>query len=134
MDSLACVINPEYADHDLFDQVFDIFSTQSKTSAAVIEYQFGQLLNDSTQTGPGRNSTRRVDVILDYDSQKLNDSYDEVTDSIAKGYAVSQGFLLATMQAFNATGDDTTPPSDGANHATGGENQNQNSSNTALAM
>ncbi|KAJ3539195.1 hypothetical protein NMY22_g4840 [Coprinellus aureogranulatus] len=134
VDSLACVINPEYADHSLFDQVFDIFSTQSKTSASLIEYQFGQLLNDSTPTGsPGRNANKTVDVILDYDSKKLNDSYDAVMDSIAQGYALSPGFLLATMQAFNATVEDTTPSTNGGDsHATA--NENQNSSNTALAM
>lgn len=131
--SLACVINPEYADHSLFDQVFDIFSTQSLTSAALIENQLSQLVNDSTQTGPGRGNNRTVEVILDYDSKKLNDSYDAVMDSIARGNVVSGGFVLATMQAFNATPDDTTPSTDGGNgHAAG--NQNRNSSNTALAM
>jgi hypothetical protein len=34
--SKACIINPAYSDPDNFDQVFDIFSTQSLTSSQYV--------------------------------------------------------------------------------------------------
>ena len=42
--SVACIINPEYVDPAASNHVFDIFSTQSLTSAHLIENQFDQLL------------------------------------------------------------------------------------------
>ncbi|KAK0461080.1 uncharacterized protein EV420DRAFT_1530134 [Desarmillaria tabescens] len=119
--STACVINPEYADPQTFDQVFDIFSTQSLTSAHLIEYQFGQIgsTNDS--------------ISGTYDSQRLNDSAAIMNATISSGYATSSGFLYATLRAYNATGDDndtsTTSSSSGS-----GSDQQGGSSNTALAM
>jgi hypothetical protein len=41
-------MNQEYNDPSNFDPVFDIFSTQSLTSAKVIEYQFGQIATQNT--------------------------------------------------------------------------------------
>ncbi|KAF9447498.1 hypothetical protein P691DRAFT_646978, partial [Macrolepiota fuliginosa MF-IS2] len=120
LHSIACVINPEYADPATFDQVFDIFSTQSKTSAHLIDYQFGQL-------SPTNAS------ISKYDSQRLNDTADAVRDSIAKGYATQPGFLYAVLRAYNATGDADGPAvtsTDGGSGNSGGSG----SSNTALAM
>ncbi|SJK97688.1 uncharacterized protein ARMOST_00941 [Armillaria ostoyae] len=119
--STACVINPEYADPETFDQVFDIFSTQSLTSAHLIEYQFGQIgsTNDS--------------ISGTYDSQRLNDSAAIMNATISSGYATSSGFLYATLRAYNATGGDndtsTTSSSPGS-----GSDQQGGSSNTALAM
>ncbi|RXW24955.1 hypothetical protein EST38_g867 [Candolleomyces aberdarensis] len=120
LTSLACVINPEYADPANFDQVFDIFSTQSLTSAHLIDYQFGQLV-------PQNQS------LYDYDSRRLNDSYTNVTESIDKNHAVSGGYLMAVLQAYNATaGLTNTPNTDGNNSGAGGNNSR--SPNTALAM
>ncbi|KAJ2928622.1 hypothetical protein H1R20_g8437, partial [Candolleomyces eurysporus] len=120
LSSLACVINPEYADPANFDQVFDIFSTQSLTSAHLIDYQFGQLI-------PQNQS------LYDYDSRRLNDSYTNITESIERGHAVSGGYLMAALQAYNATpGLPNTPSTDGNN--TGAGANNSRSPNTALAM
>jgi hypothetical protein len=119
LTSLACVINPEYADPENFDQVFDIFSTQSLTSAHLIDYQFGQLV-------PQNQS------LYDYNSKRLNDSNSNITESIDKGHAVSGGYLMATLQAYNATDVPTTPNTDGNNSGAGGNNTR--SPNTALAM
>lgn len=118
--SLACVINPEYADPATFDQVFDIFSTQSKTSAHLIDYQFGQL-------APANSS------ISKYDSQRLNNTAEAVRDSIQKGYATGPGFLYAELRAYNATGGANDPVITDAN---GGSSNGggSSSSNTALAM
>jgi hypothetical protein len=117
---LACVINPEYADPATFDQVFDIFSTQSLTSAHLIEYQFGQL-------GPQDTS------LYEYNSQQLNSSATVIQKSIAVDYPVSAGYLYAVLQAYNATSSATTPANNGGN--VGASNNSSSSSpNTALAM
>jgi hypothetical protein len=118
---VACIINPEYADPATFDQVFDIFSTQSLTSAHLIEYQFGQL-------GPQNKST-----ILVYDSQLLNNSYTDISRSIEMGFPVSSGYLLAVLQAYNATGDSGGSSGPSGNSDGTGPTKSK-STNTALAM
>ncbi len=118
---MACIINPEYADPETFDQVFDIFSTQSLTSSHLIEYQFGQI-------GTGNDSIGGT-----YDSQRLNDSAAIMNETIQNSYAPEPGFLFATLWAYNATGasnDSTTTGSGGGT----GDNGQKGSSNTALAM
>ncbi len=114
------MINPEYADPTTFDQVFDIFSTQSKTSAHLIDYQFGQLT-------PANAS------ISKYDSQRLNDTADAVQDSIQKGYATKPGFLYAVLRAYNATTDADDPTTTDGNEGSA-NTARSTSSNTALAM
>ncbi|CAA7261605.1 unnamed protein product [Cyclocybe aegerita] len=118
--SVACMINPEYSDPATFDQVFDIFSTQSSTSSHLIEYQFGQL--------GGQNES-----IYDYDSQQLNDSREDVMRSTSQNYAVSSGYLLAILQAYNSTGGSSDPVTTGTSSAPA-EPGNSGSPNTALAM
>ncbi|KAF5355038.1 hypothetical protein D9756_005300 [Leucocoprinus leucothites] len=120
LHSLACVINPEYADPSTFDQVFDIFSTQSKTSAHLIDYQFGQLTPSNAS-------------ITKYDSQKLNNTAQAVEDSIQKGYATEPGFLYTELRAYNATGGSDGPSTNGAS-TEGNNGGGTSSSNTALAM
>ncbi|KAG7449504.1 uncharacterized protein BT62DRAFT_962840 [Guyanagaster necrorhizus] len=119
--STACVINPEYADPETFDQVFDIFSTQSLTSAHLIEYQFGQIgsTNDS--------------ISGTYNSQSLNDSAAIMNATISLGYATTSGFLYATLRAYNATGDDNTTSTTSSGSGSSSDQQG-GSSNTALAM
>ncbi|KAG6869114.1 hypothetical protein C0993_001679 [Termitomyces sp. T159_Od127] len=89
--SFACVINPEYADPETFDQVFDIFSTQSLTSASLIQYQFGQF-------GPTNESLYSV-----YDSQRLNDSAGMINATLQAGTPPAPGYLFAILQAYNST-------------------------------
>ncbi|KAG6820730.1 hypothetical protein H0H93_012376 [Arthromyces matolae] len=106
--SFACVINPEYADPETFDQVFDIFSTQSLTSASLIQYQFGQFgLQNETLYGV-------------YDSQRLNDSASIINTTLQNGSPPAPGYLFAILQAYNSTvhvddpttsnGSTSTPP------------------------
>ncbi|RDB25079.1 hypothetical protein Hypma_007906 [Hypsizygus marmoreus] len=118
--SLACVINREYADPATFDQVFDIFSTQSYTSAQLIEYQFGQ-------SGPANESIYRQ-----YDSKRLNDSAAVVNTAIMQGSPTSPGYILGILQAYNASGQVDEPA--GNTGSTDGTNTPKRSQNTALAM
>jgi hypothetical protein len=115
------VINPEYADPQTFDQVFDIFSTQSLTSAHLIEYQFGQ---------PGPNN----DSIFEwYDSGQLNKSESVIQSTIQQGTPAPPGFMFAILQAYNATGTVDDPPNSNSTGANAPPN-NGSSPNTALAM
>ncbi|TRM69963.1 hypothetical protein BD626DRAFT_475878 [Schizophyllum amplum] len=116
LNSSACIINPEYADPDTFDQVFDIFSTQSKTSAHLIEYQFGQ---------SGANET----LYGWYNSQRLNDSFDIINSSIGSNTPMAPGYLFATLQAYNATDNTTTSGTNSNNDKSDSGNKN-----TTLAM
>ncbi|KAL1748858.1 hypothetical protein HDZ31DRAFT_28907, partial [Schizophyllum fasciatum] len=116
LNSSACIINPEYADPDTYDQVFDIFSTQSKTSAHLIEYQFGQ---------SGANET----LYGSYDSQRLNDSFSVINESVSSGTPMAPGYLFATLQAYNAT-DNTTSSGGGSNN----DHHSSGNKNTTLAM
>ena len=118
--SLACVINPQYSNPQSFDQVFDIFSTQSSTSSNLIEYQFGQL-------NPQNES------LFAYDSQQLNDSASSILQSINQSYPISPGYLLAVLRAHNATDPGVSDPeSDDPNRST--STTSNNPPNTALAM
>jgi hypothetical protein len=84
---------------------------------SIIEYQYGQ-------SGISNNS-----VYDYYDSQLLNQSFANVNESIATGNPVSQGYLIATLQAYNATVNTTA--NSNANQETPSNNGN---SNTGLAM
>ncbi|KAI3618955.1 ring finger domain [Moniliophthora roreri] len=119
MYSEACVINPYYADPESFDQVFDIFSTQSLASARLIEYQFGQI-------STGQN------YFTSYNSSRMNDSEATVIASINEGYAVAPGYLFATLVAHNAT--NASNYNMGNNGGGGSTSQQQGRSTTALAM
>ncbi|KAF9462408.1 hypothetical protein BDZ94DRAFT_1261297 [Collybia nuda] len=118
--SLACVINPEYADPQTFDQVFDIFSTQSLTSAHLIEYQFGQLSTNQS-------------IYWAYDSQLLNNSASMVQSTIEQGTPPTPGYLFAILQASNATGSIDDPILNGTN-SNPSTQPSSSSPNTALAM
>ncbi|KAF4563312.1 hypothetical protein EYR40_006970 [Pleurotus pulmonarius] len=113
--SKACLINAEYLD-PTFDKVFDIFSTQSLTSAQFIEEQFRNA-----------NGTFRW-----YDSQNLNNSGEIVNATIRARTPTEPNYLLATLRAYNATGDDdaASPTST----STGAANDPGSSTNTSLAM
>lgn len=115
------MINPEYADPQTFEQVFDIFSTQSLTSAHLIEYQFGQLgVNESTYGV--------------YDSQLLNKSSSMVQSAIQLGTPQEPGYLYAILQASNATGSIDDPALNGTNANPASPPSGGGSTNTALAM
>ncbi|KAF9784331.1 hypothetical protein BJ322DRAFT_1007070 [Thelephora terrestris] len=115
--SSACIINKEYADPANFDQVFDIFSTQSLTSARLIEERFLNI----NQTLYG-----------DYDPQQLNASFYAINSTINNGTTSLPGYIFATLHAYNAT-DTTVPPSSTANGPNGNNNQQQGKK-TSLAM
>ncbi|KNZ72777.1 E3 ubiquitin-protein ligase RNF13 [Termitomyces sp. J132] len=115
--SFACVINPEYADPETFDQVFDIFSTQSLTSASIIQYQFGQ-------SGPINETLYGV-----YDSQRLNDSASMMNTTLRDGTPPAPGYLFAILQAYNSTvqlNDPSTTNGSVDSTSAGGKKQNTN--------
>jgi len=116
LHSAACIINPEYADPATFNHALDIFSTQGLTSVHLIESQFDQLV-------PQNQS-----IIRSYDSQQLNASYENITQSINTDNPVSAGYLIGTLQASNAT--DPNPSSGSGSTNTNPKPASSGSSNT----
>ncbi|KAM6502262.1 hypothetical protein JOM56_002239 [Amanita muscaria] len=119
--SLACIINPEYADPDNFEHVLDIFSTQSNTSAHLIEGEFGEQVQGN------------VTVYSTYDSNLLNNSASVINSSLAAGFPTAPGFVYASLRAYNATGDLSGPGGTGSTN-TPNASSTSSSPNTALAM
>ncbi|KDQ57468.1 hypothetical protein JAAARDRAFT_35180 [Jaapia argillacea MUCL 33604] len=115
--SQECIINADYTNTSAFDQVMDIFSTQSLTSAQLIEYQFSAI-----------NKT----LYNDYNATILNASAAIINNSIATGSVIAPSYIFATLKAYNATGDagvtNSTPPATSSGGGGGG------SPNTGLAM
>ncbi|KIL66738.1 hypothetical protein M378DRAFT_347402 [Amanita muscaria Koide BX008] len=118
--SLACIINPEYA-ADNFEHVLDIFSTQSYTSAHLIEGEFGEQVQGN------------VTVYSTYDSKLLNNSASVINSSLAAGFPTAPGFIYASLRAYNATGDLSGPGGSGSTN-TPNASSTSSSPNTALAM
>lgn len=114
--SSACIINPEYADPEVFDQVFDIFSTQSNYASHQIEYSFNQVNTNYSW----------------YDSERLNASYQSVSETYQTNATPDSGYLFATLTAYNASGSANITGTGGG--PGGGSGDSSNSSNTALAM
>ncbi|TEB37235.1 hypothetical protein FA13DRAFT_1786421 [Coprinellus micaceus] len=91
LDSETCLLDPAFeVSHFTSPDGIDIFLSSSSSAAHLIQYQFGQL--DSPR-------------LLEYDSALLNSSFDDVTKSIQEGYPISAGYLLTTLEAWNATED-----------------------------
>jgi hypothetical protein len=67
----------------------DIFSTQSLASARVIL---------------GRFDTINSSVYGNYNAAILNASQSAINQTIAAGYPMSPGYLMATLDAYNASG------------------------------
>jgi len=119
--SEACIINPEYADPETFEQVFDIFSTQSRISANLIESQFNE-------------SFMNRDLYSVYDSQRLNDSFGDIASTIDIGYPVAPGFMFAILRAYNATVSIINDTNSGGGSSTSTSGSSGKSPNTTLAM
>ncbi|KAF8844291.1 hypothetical protein BDN67DRAFT_943495 [Paxillus ammoniavirescens] len=121
--SETCVINLEYSDPANFDQVFDIFATQAIEVSRLIEYEFGQF---------GQSSKMYYGY---YNATMLNDTGRVVNQTISSNSPVAPGFIFATLQAYNATGNAT---SDGgaSNNDDGSTSTNSGggSKETGLAM
>lgn len=119
--SNTCLINQEYADPANFDQVFDIFSTQSISVSKNIQYEFGQ-------DGP-----TNLSLYGNFDATTLNASATTISQFITSGYPTVPGYLLATLQAWNATGTNSTGTS--SNNGSTSSTTNQGSKKeTGLAM
>ncbi|KAF8658285.1 hypothetical protein AX16_002059 [Volvariella volvacea WC 439] len=119
--SQGCIINPEYADPATFDQVFDIFSTQNRISAGLIEAQFQESSFDQSIYGQ-------------YDSALLNNSAAQIAASQQTLRVDSPGFMFAILQASNATASLPTPAGGNSTVGASATAGNGSSPNTALAM
>ncbi|KAI0044977.1 hypothetical protein FA95DRAFT_1522078 [Auriscalpium vulgare] len=86
--SQACIINAEYADPTNFNQLMDIFSTQSLSSARLIISNF-EAVNTS--------------VYGTYNAATLNGSQADINSTLEVGYPTQPGYLWATLDAYNAT-------------------------------
>ncbi|KAI0779339.1 hypothetical protein C8Q74DRAFT_1446931 [Fomes fomentarius] len=124
LKSISCYINPEYSDPANFDQVMDIFATQSLSASKLIEGQFTTILGSSSK-------------YYWFSPSLLNDSSHDIQYSIVNRTVPETGYLFATLKASNATDPNngttiggTTPSAEGTQ---GGSNP-QNSTNTSLAM
>ncbi|TFK89078.1 hypothetical protein K466DRAFT_519611 [Polyporus arcularius HHB13444] len=121
LKSVSCYINSEYSNPANFDQVMDIFATQSLTSSKIIESQFSNVLGNSSK-------------YYWYSPSLLNDSVSGIENAIINGTIGNTGYLFATLTASNATDNSTTGTtiaSDGGGGGSGGDGQ---STNTSLAM
>ncbi|THH07795.1 hypothetical protein EW146_g9204 [Bondarzewia mesenterica] len=117
--SNACIINAEYANPAKFDQIMDIFSTQSLASARVIEGQF-QAIN--------------VTLYGTFDPVKLNASQADINATIQAGHPTVQGYMMATLDAYNSTGDPDITGVDQNSTNTNNGQSNSKSGKTTLAM
>lgn len=120
--SNTCVINPEYADPANFDQVFDIFSTQSKSVSRNIQYEFGQ------------GGLTNLSLYENFNATTLNASEATINQSVMSGYPTAPGYLLATLQAWNATGTNSTGTDGNNNGSTGSTTGQDSKKDTGLAM
>ncbi|KAG0704496.1 hypothetical protein DFH29DRAFT_1037815, partial [Suillus ampliporus] len=120
--SETCAINPEYADPANFDQVFDIFATQSKSVSRIIQYEFGQ------------NGPTNLSIYGNFDATTLNVSEAIINQSIITGYPTAPGYLLATLQAWNATGTNSTGISSNNNGSTSSSTDQGDKKDPGLAM
>ncbi|EJU04353.1 hypothetical protein DACRYDRAFT_114697 [Dacryopinax primogenitus] len=112
--SQACLINSEYLSPE-FDKLIDVFATTSQKTAGLIESQFEQV-NTS---------------FYYYNAALLNASALLVNESMADMALDQPAYLVALLQASNATGNATapdTPSSSGSSSGGGG------TPNTGLAM
>lgn len=117
--SSACIINKEYADPNHFDQVFDIYSTQSLDSARLIEERFGHI-NQS--------------VYGNFNAQLLNESFWSINSTINNGSnTAAPGYIFATLRAYNATESAVPPSTTSTNNPSHGGGPPQGKK-TSLAM
>ncbi|KAI0762124.1 hypothetical protein BD413DRAFT_217414 [Trametes elegans] len=121
LKSVTCFINPEYSNPAKFDQVMDIFATQSLPSSQLIEDQF--------HANEGNSSKYYW-----YSPTLLNSSADVIHTAVVNHSVPKPGYLFATLAAWNATDNstDTGSTSSVAGGDSGG-NQGKNT-NTSLAM
>ncbi|KAI1795737.1 hypothetical protein LXA43DRAFT_735012 [Ganoderma leucocontextum] len=123
LKSVTCYINPEYSNPANFDQVMDIFATQSLSSSKLIESQFNTILGNSSSKYYWFSPTL------------LNDSNHDIEYAIANRTVPAPGYLFATLTASNATDSSNntgtgSPPSNGD----GGSSPPGGNTNTSLAM
>ncbi|KAI0821697.1 hypothetical protein BC628DRAFT_1412819 [Trametes gibbosa] len=120
LQSVTCFINFEYSNPAKFDQVMDIFATQSLTSSQLIEDRF-------------ENSTSKY---YWFSASLLNESSSAIQTAIVNHTMPKSGYLFATLAAWNATDNSTTTGSTGGGADTGttAAGPPDKNNNTSLAM
>ncbi|EKM54537.1 uncharacterized protein PHACADRAFT_196967 [Phanerochaete carnosa HHB-10118-sp] len=88
--SERCVINPDYANPENFDQVMDIFSSPSLSASQMIEVEYKALNQSQYQN---------------FNATLLDESVAIVNASLTLGTIKAPNFLFAALVASNATGD-----------------------------
>ncbi|KAL6310400.1 hypothetical protein BKA93DRAFT_721934 [Sparassis latifolia] len=116
LQSQSCTINPDYADPANFNQIMDIFTMESLATANAIEDQFNAI-----------NNTK----YYYFNSTLLNESFSAINDTIATGDVGSEGYVFATLIAYNAT---DPAPSDGQGQKSFSSSSSGGGANTSLAM
>lgn len=97
----------------------DIYSTQSLASARVILSQFAAI---------------NISVYGNFNASTLNASQSAVNQTLTAGYPTAQGYMWATLAAFNATGSlDVNSPGVG-NQSSPAQTGSAGTSRTTLAM
>ncbi|KIJ67796.1 hypothetical protein HYDPIDRAFT_107293 [Hydnomerulius pinastri MD-312] len=120
--SETCAINMEYSDPADFDQVFDVFATQTKQTSRLIEYEFGQF-------GPANQTYYGY-----YNATMLNETSLVVNQTISSNNPVAPGLLYATLQAYNATGTSSSSNGPANNDSGASTTSSGGSKETGLAM
>ena len=126
LKSVSCYINPEYSNPANFDQVMDIFATQSLSSSRIIESQFTNVLGNSSK-------------YYWYSPSLLNDSASGIEKAIVNNTIGNTSYLFATLTPSNATDSSNssstgTTSSDDGSGGGGGQSQNTNTSLAMLAI
>jgi hypothetical protein len=96
----------------------DIYSTQSLASARVILSQFEAI---------------NITVFGEFNATTLNASQSAINQTLAVGYPTAPGYMWATLDAYNATGELGINGS-GGNQSTPTQVGNVGTSKTTLAM
>ncbi|KAI0334988.1 hypothetical protein GY45DRAFT_1317444 [Cubamyces sp. BRFM 1775] len=124
LHSITCVINSEYSDPAKFNQVMDIFATQSLVSSQTIEDQFHA--NDTIAS-----------KYYWFSPKLLNESAPVINAAVANGALNESGYLFAELKAWNGTDlTNTTSQGSGGNVDSdpGDGGQPTKNTNTSLAM
>ncbi|KAI0645948.1 hypothetical protein C8Q79DRAFT_910210 [Trametes meyenii] len=121
LKSVTCYINPEYSNPAKFDQVMDIFATQSLTSSQLIEDQFHLSEGNSSK-------------YYWYSPSLLNSSADIIQTAVVNHTMPKPGYLFATLTAWNATDNSTDTGTTSSVDSGSGAGPQNHDNNTSLAM
>ncbi|KAH9942496.1 uncharacterized protein BXZ73DRAFT_88050 [Epithele typhae] len=118
VNASSCLINPYYSNPANFDQVMDVYMTQSLKNSVRVESVF----NKTNSTAPRGYY---------FSASVLNDSSAAVTSAINGGPVNSTGLIFATLSAWNVS---DSPSTTNSTPADPGSNRPGGAQSTSLAM